>query len=95
MSRNKNEAPFRERSWCPSCKAMTPTLVIDKRNRQDIKIIRRRRVCRRCNTRFSTYEFGIIDGESVYFEPAGNRIVIAPSCHFYYGKIAAKKSCVH
>lgn len=40
---------------CPYCKR-PKTRVIDKRNTEENKTIRRRRLCLKCNERFTTYE---------------------------------------
>jgi len=45
---------------CPHCKS-PKTRVIDKRNTEENKIIRRRRECLKCKNRFTTYERAILD----------------------------------
>lgn len=41
--------------WCPFCKAQD-TRVVDSRTYEEGTQVRRRRVCVRCNNRFTTYE---------------------------------------
>jgi len=45
---------------CPYCRS-SKTKVIDKRSSEDNKVIRRRRECRSCKERFTTYERAILD----------------------------------
>jgi len=45
---------------CPNCKSFK-TKVIDKRNTGENKIIRRRRECKKCKNRFTTYERALLD----------------------------------
>ena len=45
---------------CPHCKT-SKSKVIDKRNTEEDKIIRRRRECLKCKNRFTTYERAILD----------------------------------
>ncbi len=45
---------------CPHCKS-SKTRVIDKRNTEKNKIIRRRRKCLKCKNRFTTYERAVLD----------------------------------
>ena len=45
---------------CPYCKS-TKSKVIDKRNTEENKIIRRRRECLKCEKRFTTYERAVLD----------------------------------
>jgi len=45
---------------CPYCKS-SKSKVIDKRNTEENKIIRRRRECLKCKKRFTTYERAILD----------------------------------
>jgi len=45
---------------CPYCKR-PKTRVIDKRNTEENKTIRRRRLCLKCNERFTTYERARLD----------------------------------
>jgi transcriptional repressor NrdR len=40
---------------CPNCRK-TGSKVIDKRNNQDTNVVRRRRECLHCQTRYTTYE---------------------------------------
>jgi len=44
---------------CPHCKT-SKSKVIDKRNTEEDKIIRRRRECLKCKKRFTTYERAIL-----------------------------------
>jgi transcriptional repressor NrdR len=46
--------------FCPYCKT-SKTKVIDKRNTEENKAIRRRRICLKCNERFTTYERAVLD----------------------------------
>ena len=45
---------------CPHCKS-SKSRVIDKRNTEEDKIIRRRRECLKCKNRFTTYVRAILD----------------------------------
>jgi len=45
---------------CPHCKS-SKTRVIDKRNTEENKIIRRRRECKKCKNRFTTYERAVLN----------------------------------
>lgn len=45
---------------CPKCKS-SKTKVIDKRNTEEDKAIRRRRECLKCKNRFTTYERAVLD----------------------------------
>ncbi len=45
---------------CPHCNS-SRTKVIDKRNTEENKIIRRRRECKKCKNRFTTYERAHLD----------------------------------
>ncbi|NIO44090.1 MAG: transcriptional repressor NrdR [Candidatus Aenigmarchaeota archaeon] len=45
---------------CPHCKK-SKSRVIDKRDTEEDKIIRRRRQCLKCKNRFTTYERAILD----------------------------------
>ena len=45
---------------CPYCKS-SKSKVIDKRNTEENKIIRRRRECLKCEKRFTTYERAVLD----------------------------------
>jgi len=45
---------------CPFCRSLE-TRVIDKRNIEESKVIRRRRECLKCKNRFTTYERSKLD----------------------------------
>lgn len=45
---------------CPHCKS-SKTKVVDKRDSEENKAVRRRRECLSCKKRFTTYERAVLD----------------------------------
>ena len=71
---------------CPYCKS-PKTRVIDKRNTEKDKIIRRRRTCLKCKERFTTYERAYLDlivikrnGKRERFDISKLRVGIMKAC---------------
>ena len=72
--------------FCPYCKS-SKSKVVDKRNSDGDKVIRRRRECLKCKERFTTYEKAMLDlmvqkrnGKAERFDPQKLRCGIMKAC---------------